>query len=170
MTTPQNPAPTATDPVEGRRVQDDMVRAVKLDASVNAEPPIGSAEERLIRACRAVDACASEFGLESGCCGEHLAELCEAMDALLGDGAAAELDAPTPLGALTFRMEQGGHTQSDLARLIGSRSRAAEILSGKRSMSKAQIATISDAWGIPARSLIGRPAEPPMGSATVPET
>lgn len=66
-----------------------------------------------------------------------------------------DIGPPTPLGALKFRMEQGGHTQNDLAKLIGNRARASEILSGKRALSKAQIATLADAWGIPARSLLG---------------
>jgi len=72
-----------------------------------------------------------------------------------------EIGPPTPLGALRFRMEQGGHTQADLARLLGSRSRAAEVLSGKRSLSKAQIRRLVDEWGIPAESLLGcaAPAE-----------
>lgn len=70
-----------------------------------------------------------------------------------------EIAPPTPLAALKFRMEQGGHTQADLARLIGSRSRAAEILSGKRSMSKAHIRLLVDTWGMDARTLLGPPED-----------
>lgn len=79
-----------------------------------------------------------------------------------------EIGPPTPLAALKFRMEQGGHTQTDLAKLLGSRSKAAEILSGKRSLSKAQIATLSDAWGIPARSLLGPAICPAKTDASSP--
>jgi len=74
---------------------------------------------------------------------------------LAHEGEADEIELPTPLGALRFRMEQGGHTQADLAKLIGSRSHAAEILSGKRSLSKAHIRVLSDQWGMDARVLLG---------------
>src|ERR1700683_1202106 len=37
---------------------------------------------------------------------------------------------PTPVEAIRFRMEQMGYTQADLARLLGSRSRASEIMTG----------------------------------------
>lgn len=70
------------------------------------------------------------------------------------DATAQEMEPPTPLGALRFRMEQGGHTRADLAKLIGS-SRATEILAGKRALSKAHIRLLADEWGIPARSLLG---------------
>lgn len=66
-----------------------------------------------------------------------------------------EADPPTPLGALMFRMEQAGYTQADLARVIGHRAHASEILAGKRQLSKAHIAALVDTWGIPARSLLG---------------
>lgn len=79
-------------------------------------------------------------------------------DGPLSDGEGEKIGLPTPLGAIRFRMEQGGHTQADLAKLIGSRSRASEILSGKRLPSKGQIRKLVDEWGIPARSLLG-PAE-----------
>lgn len=71
-----------------------------------------------------------------------------------------EIGPPTPLGALRFRMEQGGHTQADLAKLLGSRARASEILAGTRTLSKAQIRLLNDEWGIPARSLLGLAQNP----------
>lgn len=123
-------------------------------------------EAAVIRAARSLDACASEFGLESGCCGEHLDALWTALDRLRASDE-PDIGPPTPLGALKFRMEQAGHTQADLAKLIGSRSHAAEILSGKRSLSKAQIVRLVDEWGIPARSLLGptEPIAPAFGTA-----
>lgn len=69
--------------------------------------------------------------------------------------AAPEDGPPTPLGALKFRMEQAGYTQADLARVIGHRGHASEILAGKRDLSKAHIVALADTWGIPARSLLG---------------
>lgn len=71
------------------------------------------------------------------------------------DATPEEMEPPSPLAAIRFRMEQGGHSQADFARLIGSRSRAAEILNGKRSLSKTHIRLLVDKWGIPARSLLG---------------
>jgi len=62
---------------------------------------------------------------------------------------------PKPVDALRFRMEQGGHTQADLAHLLGSRSRASEILAGKRDLTLDQIRTLHKAWGIPIASLVG---------------
>jgi HTH-type transcriptional regulator/antitoxin HigA len=62
---------------------------------------------------------------------------------------------PTPLEALRFRMEQSGRTQADLAALLNSRSRASEILSGRRALSLDQIRTLHRAWGIPVASLVG---------------
>src|SRR5690606_1444618 len=42
------------------------------------------------------------------------------------------IDPPDPIDAIRFSMETGGHTQADLGRLLGSRQRASDILSGKR--------------------------------------
>jgi len=60
-----------------------------------------------------------------------------------------------PLDAIQFRMEQSGYTQTDLANLLGSRSRASEILSGRREPSLEQIRKLHREWGIPIESLIG---------------
>jgi HTH-type transcriptional regulator / antitoxin HigA len=50
------------------------------------------------------------------------------------------IDAPDPLTSIRARMEASGYTQADLARLLGCRSRASEILSGKRAP------TMEQAW------------------------
>src|SRR5690606_25039637 len=41
---------------------------------------------------------------------------------------------PDPIEAIKFRMEQMGYTQSDLAKVVGLKSRASEILSRKRKL------------------------------------
>jgi len=64
------------------------------------------------------------------------------------------IDEPDPLEAITFRMEQLGLTQNDFAKILGSRSRASEILSGKRSLSLNQIRLINKKLGIPLDVLI----------------
>lgn len=59
-----------------------------------------------------------------------------------------------PLDAIRFAMELKGLTQVDLARLLGSRSRASEVLSGRRRLTPAMIAKLHHNWGIPAESLL----------------
>ena len=69
------------------------------------------------------------------------------------------IDPPTAVDAILFRMEQMGYTQSDLARLLGSRSRASEIMTGKtKNLSIAMIRRLHEKWRIPAEALIGRAA------------
>lgn len=63
--------------------------------------------------------------------------------------------AADPLEVIRLAMEGRGYTQADLATLLGSRSRASEILSGRRGLSVEHIRTISAAWRIPASALIG---------------
>lgn len=65
------------------------------------------------------------------------------------------IDPPSPIEAIRFRMEQSGYTQADLATVLGSRSRASEIMTGKvNSLSLAQIRKLHTAWKIPAEVLI----------------
>ena len=47
-----------------------------------------------------------------------------------------------------------GHTQAELAELLGSRSRASEILSRRRALTVDMIHKISKAWGVPADHLV----------------
>ena len=65
------------------------------------------------------------------------------------------IQAPTPLEAIKFRMEQLGWTTKDLAMMLGSRSRASEILNRKRDLSLSMIRTLHKKMGVPAESLIG---------------
>jgi HTH-type transcriptional regulator/antitoxin HigA len=58
------------------------------------------------------------------------------------------------LEVLKFCMEQNDRTQTDLARLLGSRSRASEILSGRRALTLEQIRTLAKEWRIPAAALL----------------
>ena len=52
-------------------------------------------------------------------------------------------------------MAMSGRTQGDLAALLGSKSRASEILNGKRDFTVEQIRLLRHRWGIPADCLIG---------------
>jgi len=60
-----------------------------------------------------------------------------------------------PVEYLMASMDNRGLTQADLARLLGSSSRAAEVLNGKRDLSKAMIRALVEEWGLDANTLIG---------------
>lgn len=62
---------------------------------------------------------------------------------------------PHPVEAIKFHMEQNGLKQKDLAALIGSVSRASEILSRRRPLTVEMIRAIHRGWKIPLASLIG---------------
>jgi len=64
------------------------------------------------------------------------------------------IDPPDPLAAIRFRMEQQGLTRKDLVPLIGTRTRVAEVLNGKRNLSIAMIRRLHAALGISAEVLI----------------
>jgi HTH-type transcriptional regulator/antitoxin HigA len=59
-----------------------------------------------------------------------------------------------PIDVLHYAMKELGHTQSELAELLGSRSRASEILCRRRALTVDMIHRISDAWKIPADLLV----------------
>jgi HTH-type transcriptional regulator/antitoxin HigA len=65
------------------------------------------------------------------------------------------IEAPTPIEAIKFRMEQLGWTNRDLAGILGRRNRVSEILNQKRSLSLHMIRVLHREMGVPAESLIG---------------
>ena len=67
------------------------------------------------------------------------------------------VDFPDPVEAIKFRMEQMRMGQGDLTRLIGSKSRASEILNRKRPLSIGQIRTLHNTLQIPAEVLLREP-------------
>jgi HTH-type transcriptional regulator/antitoxin HigA len=62
---------------------------------------------------------------------------------------------PHPIEAIEFRMEQEGLSRRDLEPLIGTRTRAAEVLNRKRSLSIGMIRCLHDHLGISAEVLSG---------------
>ena len=64
------------------------------------------------------------------------------------------MDPPDPVEAIRFRMEQQGLTRKDLEGVIGTRTRIAEVLNGKRSLSIGMIRRLHEQLGIPAEILI----------------
>jgi HTH-type transcriptional regulator/antitoxin HigA len=65
------------------------------------------------------------------------------------------IEAPDPVEAIRFTMEQRRLSRRDLEKFIGSRGRVAEVLSGKRSLTLAMIRKLHDGLGISAEVLIG---------------
>ncbi|MCC0004319.1 MAG: helix-turn-helix domain-containing protein, partial [Methylobacteriaceae bacterium] len=101
-----------------------------------------------------------------------VARMEQLWDAAPGSAAAAELDAlatladayearqvtippARPVEVLRYAITEMGHTQAELAAILGSRSRASEVLNGKRELTVDMIRKISAAWRIPAELLIG---------------
>ena len=54
-----------------------------------------------------------------------------------------------PVDLLHYAIEDMGRSQAELAELLGSRSRASEILNRKRHLTLDQIRAVSEAWGLP---------------------
>ncbi|HLQ91081.1 MAG TPA: helix-turn-helix domain-containing protein [Xanthobacteraceae bacterium] len=59
-----------------------------------------------------------------------------------------------PIDVLNYAIEELGQSQAELAELLGSRSRASEILSRRRALTVDMIHKISNAWKIPADLLV----------------
>ena len=66
------------------------------------------------------------------------------------------MNAPDPIEAIKFRMEQSGLTVVDMVPYIGPRHRVYEVLNGKRPLTMHMIRRLL-ALGIPAASLVGAP-------------
>lgn len=59
-----------------------------------------------------------------------------------------------PVETIIGHMDLTGRTQADLAALLGSRSRASEILNRKRALTLEMIHKLHEQWGIPAGLLV----------------
>lgn len=70
----------------------------------------------------------------------------------------AEYDIPAadPIEVLHFAIDSMGRTQADLARIVGSRARASEILNRKRRLTLEMIRAISAEWKLPVETLTSR--------------
>ena len=63
------------------------------------------------------------------------------------------IDAPDPIEAIKFRMEQEGLKQKDLVNIVGSKSRVSEILNKKRKLTIEMIRNLHKQLHIPIESL-----------------
>jgi HTH-type transcriptional regulator / antitoxin HigA len=64
------------------------------------------------------------------------------------------IDYPDPIEAIRFRMEQMGYNQNDLAKIVGLKSRASEILNKKRKLTLEMIRQLHQVLHIPTDVLI----------------
>ena len=64
------------------------------------------------------------------------------------------INLPDPIEAIKFRMEQMDYSQNDLAKVIGLKSRASEILNKKRKLSLEMIRNLHTMMKIPTEVLI----------------
>ena len=63
------------------------------------------------------------------------------------------IDAPDPIEAIKFRMEQEGLKQKDLVAIVGSKSRVSEVLNKKRKLTIEMIRSLHTQLHIPVESL-----------------
>ena len=64
------------------------------------------------------------------------------------------IDAPDPIEAIKFRMEQMGYKQKDLAEIIGYKGRVSEILNRKRKLTLEMVRNLHEKMNIPLEALI----------------
>lgn len=69
-------------------------------------------------------------------------------------------DAPDPIDAIEFRMNEQGLRQKDLVPLIGSRSRVSEVLARKRPLTVPMIRALATGLGVPLEALVSEPGTP----------
>ena len=84
--------------------------------------------------------------------GDRLDVLATLVDAYENEH--SPMDAPDPIEAIKFRMEQQGLTRRDLEGILGSRTRVAEVLNRRRGLSITMIRRLHEKLGISAEVLI----------------
>lgn len=89
-------------------------------------------------------------GTEDGDKLDILATLVEKYE----DGRWPNIEVADPIDLLNYAIEELGHSQAELAELLGSRSRASELLNRRRPLTVEMIHRISEAWKIPADLLV----------------
>jgi HTH-type transcriptional regulator / antitoxin HigA len=66
------------------------------------------------------------------------------------------VDPPNAIDAIKEIMAAKGYTQKDLGKLLGSPSRASELLNRKRPLNMEQAYKLHEAWQVPAECLLAR--------------
>ena len=87
--------------------------------------------------------------------GTEDADRFDVLSALIEKYENSQYDIPSadPIDVLRFAIETMGRSQADLARIIGSRPRASEILNRKRRLTLDMIRAISAEWKLPIETL-----------------
>lgn len=85
-------------------------------------------------------------------------ELLELVSVLVGDYEDIHypIEAPDPISAIKFRMEQKGLKQKDLVPYVGSKSSVSEVLNGKRELTIGMMRSLSSGLKIPIEVLVGK--------------
>jgi HTH-type transcriptional regulator/antitoxin HigA len=65
------------------------------------------------------------------------------------------IEAPDPIEAIKFRMEQMGMKRIEMTKYFGSRSKVSEVLNRQRNLTLRMIKKLHKEFGIPAESLLG---------------
>ena len=91
----------------------------------------------------------AKFGTAAG---DHLDVLTTLVEAY--EAKHFSIDAPDPIEAIYFAMEQQGLNRKDLEQYIGGRARVSEVLNRKRALTLPMIRKLHQSLGIPADVLI----------------
>ena len=83
---------------------------------------------------------------------ERFNVLCTLIEAY--EAAHWPIEAPEPIAAIRHVMARDHYRQADLAKLLGSRSRASEIINRKRPLTLEQARLLHEHWKIPAEVLL----------------
>ncbi len=86
--------------------------------------------------------------------GEELDELADLIESY--EDKHYPIGMPDPISAIEFRMDQANLTQKDLIPYIGSSAKVAEVLSGKREITRSMARALHEHLGIPADVLLQR--------------
>jgi HTH-type transcriptional regulator/antitoxin HigA len=102
---------------------------------------------------------AKRIALEDPIPGSSAAQRLEVVSVLLEkyESERFQFENPDPVDAIVYRLAELGLKQKDLAAIVGSQSRASEILSRKRPLTLEMIRSIHERLRIPAEILIGSP-------------
>lgn len=126
------------------------VTEVEYDADGTQIRPVRTAQDHLAAITRIEQIMSAAAGTPEG---EELDVLATLVDAYERKHFA--IDAPDPVTAIQFRMEQQQMSRKDLEPMIGSRARVSEVLSGRRALTLGMVRRLRNGLGISADLLIG---------------
>jgi len=117
--------------------------------------PIKTEDDYNIALARVAELMDAEPDSEAGAELDVLATLVDAFESRH-----CPIDAPDPVEAILFRMEQMGLDRKDLEPFLGGKSRVSEVLNRKRDLSITQIRKLHSGLRIPFENLLGVAGSP----------